>query len=329
MHFGLPPLWVLVSIPLFAVALAQNAEARPCTTACDCPKGFACTSADGGGSCTWSSCESNSDCGQGFSCYQGLYCGVGKVPGNACVPQWETECTVDSDCGSGFKCVSMGSQCQCGGDAGVPEAGVVGVPVSVPCTDVGDVLPGGASPSMIAQLCDAGPTCECWGAGACQPTQMGACSQSTDCPIGWTCAMMACQPPNWDLMWTGPLYGPGIACVGPTQGQPPGLGGSTGSGPTGSGSTGAVPVAPNGAASTGGCSGTGSNAGSGPTGAGRPPTSGSTASTERPTTTSGGCEIAMTADGTSSCVLLMFLASAAGGLRRKVKSESRLESSTR
>ncbi len=316
MRLGLPPPWVLVSVPLFAVVLAQNADARSCATACDCPKGFACTSADGGGACTWSSCGSNSDCGQGFSCYQGLYCGAGKVPGNACVPQWEVLCTVDSDCGSGFKCVSMVAQCECGSDAGVPEAGVAGVPVSVPCTDVGDVLPGGASPSMIAQLCDAGPTCECWGAGACQPTQMGACSQSTDCPMGWTCAMMACQPPNWDLLWPGPLYGPGVACAGP-------LGGSTGGGPTG-----AVAGAPNGAASTGGCSGTASNAGSGATGAGRPSTSGSTANTG-PTRTSGGCEIAMTADGASSCLILMILASAAGGLRRKVKPESRLVSSAR
>jgi hypothetical protein len=81
MRFKLPFIWVLASIPLFAVALAQVADARSCTTACDCPKGFACAPADGGGSdCTWSSCQSNSDCGQWFLVTKGLNARRGQAP---------------------------------------------------------------------------------------------------------------------------------------------------------------------------------------------------------------------------------------------------------
>ncbi len=366
MRSGLPPPWVLASIPLFAVALAQNADARSCTVASDCPMGFECAPADGGANetstpqvmygmaqaqsveagpgstsltptvvtgtdagnygpgdagaiasfeagpastspeagavasdqgseCTSSSCQSNSDCGQGFSCYQGLYCvgGPGGVPGNACVPQWQAPCSADSDCGGGFQCVSSGEVCNCNsGDAG-PQPPPGADAVSVPCTEVTEVVPG-ASPSIIAQLCDAGPTCLCWGAGGvCQQTQMGPCSQSTDCPMGWTCTMMACQPPNSDLAWQGTLY-QGAACAPRTA---PGSGVSNG-----------------GTVSTAGSGGpTESNA-----------SSGSAANTQAPAPKSGGCEIAMTGGSASSNAILMLLASVAQGLRRKVKPKSRL-----
>jgi|HubBroStandDraft_6_1064221.scaffolds.fasta_scaffold82253_2 hypothetical protein len=350
----LPPPWVLASIPLFAVALAQNADARSCTVASDCPKGFTCASANGGANdastpgtvlipqpvqgqaqalsvdgqaidsnagsmstptatpgstspeagvvasdlgseCTSSSCQSNSDCGQGFSCYQGLYCvgGPGGVPGNACVPQWQAPCSADSDCGGGFQCASTQTACNCSGtDAGVPPGAV-----SVPCTEA---VPG-ASPPIIAAECEAGPTCLCWGAdGVCQQAQMGPCSQSTDCPMGWTCTMMACEPPNSDLAWQGTLY-QGAACAPRTA---PGSGVSNGS-----------------TVSTGGSGGpTESNASSGSAGSGGPTGAGGP-----PAPKSGGCEIAMKPAGSaSSCAVLILLASVAQGLRRKVKPESRL-----
>jgi hypothetical protein len=354
MRSVLTPPWVLASIPLFAVALAQNADARSCTVASDCPKGFTCASANGGANdastpgtvlipqpvqgqaqalsvdgqaidsnagssgsmsnapansgstspeagavasdqgseCTSSSCQSNSDCGQGFSCYQGLYCvgGPGGVPGNACVPQWQAPCSSDSDCGGGFQCVNTGAGvCNCNsGDAG-PQPPPGADTVSVPCTEVGPVL------------CKYGPTCLCWGAGGvCQQTQMGPCSQSTDCPMGWTCTMMACQPPNSDLAWQGTLY-QGAACAPRTA---PGSGVSNGS-----------------TVSTGGSGGpTESNASSGSAGSGGPTGAGGP-----PAPKSGGCEIAMkTAGSASSCAVLILLASVARGLRRKVKPESRL-----
>jgi hypothetical protein len=359
---------VVCTIPLFALASAQNADAaRSCTVASDCPKGFQCepvendgviepiagssgeandgstpqmmyvmaqalsvdgqaidsnagsTSADAAGpgstsleagavasvsgsECTWSTCQSNSDCGPGFSCTQacwGYYVGLNSgIDTTACVPQWQLLCSADSDCGDGFKCVNTDTECDCSGpDAGVPpEAGAV----SVPCAEAGSQPP---TPEDIAFQCQDGPTCLCFGTGGgvCQQIQTGPCSQSTDCPMGWTCTMMACEPPNSDLAWPGFLYYCPIADPPPpTQQAAPGSGVSNG-----------------GAVSTGGSGGpTESNASGGSAGSG-----GTTGAGGPPAPKSGGCEIAMKPAGSaSSCAVLILLASVARGLRRKVKS---------
>jgi hypothetical protein len=334
MRFGLPPPWVLASIPLFAISLAKNADARSCTVASDCPVGFACAPTDGGGSdCTSSNCQSNSDCGPGFSCYRGLYCAgafPGGVPGNACVPQWQAPCTVDSDCGNGFTCGGSATICECSGDAGVPpDAGAVSVgPVTVPCAEVG--CPGSpwldpgyeagtvsascaeaGAPFSPPGFCESGSTCQCWGLaghGLCQQTQIGACSQSTDCPMGWTCIMLACQPSNSDLAWQGPIVG----CLGPSSGTAPGSGVSNG---------GTVSMGGSGRPTESDAS-SGSGESGGPTGAGGPSASGPTAKTEPPASKAGGCEIAMAARSAASYAILMLLASVARSLRRKVRPES-------
>jgi hypothetical protein len=295
-----PPSWVLAVIPSFALAWAQSADARSCTVASDCPVGFECVPADGGGSnCTPSSCQSNSDCGQGFYCYEV------ECERYACVPQWQAPCDVDSDCGAGFTCSISSRECDCSGTGtNVPEAGTV----SVPCAEVPEYLSGDdAGPPPPATLCDAGSNCLCWidGPGLCQQTQMGPCSQSTGCPMGWTCTMMACQPPNSDLAWQGAgtrLESEALACVGPSVGSSPGSG-----------------VANGGTVSTGGSGGsTASNPNSGSVGStGATSVSGRTANTEAPAPKAGGCEIAMTAGNASPSAILILVASIARGLRRK------------
>ena len=115
--------WILTVSAFVATALLSGqAQARPCSVASDCPKGFDCEPAnvapDGGpaGLCVSLPCKSNSDCGPGLTCYLEGY-GVSLpvevatvcAPADggtcgACVPQWDAPCIAASDCGPGYTC---------------------------------------------------------------------------------------------------------------------------------------------------------------------------------------------------------------------------------
>src|ERR1022692_1353026 len=103
-------------------SLPQQAQARACSLASDCPTGYECAAdvgADGGhsGLCASLPCQSNSDCGPGFTCYQAVPGGPGMtvivtaacaqataVGGlcSPCVPRWDMPCIGSSDSGPGF-----------------------------------------------------------------------------------------------------------------------------------------------------------------------------------------------------------------------------------
>ncbi len=115
--------WILASGAFFSAASSvYDADAKPCASVADCPRGFECLDAtsDGGPTgCVSLSCASNTDCAPDFACFQDIECVPGpdasRVPGGACVPQWQAPCHVDSDCGDGFQCVFGGGACDCSG----------------------------------------------------------------------------------------------------------------------------------------------------------------------------------------------------------------------
>jgi MYXO-CTERM domain-containing protein len=196
--------------------LSGQAQARVCSMASDCPKGFYCepgnVGPDGGpaGLCASLPCKSNSDCGPGLTCYLEAY-GVSLleevvtacalVDGGtcgACVPQWDAPCITASDCGPGYTCppdtfvgsVSCGKDQQ--PDASEPPYATLSV---IPCSAVPQppgLLGGGDSGfPAIPPLCDAGSTCTKVTWNSCVAQQTGSCSIDADCPSTWTCG---CQP---------------------------------------------------------------------------------------------------------------------------------------
>ncbi|HLK36983.1 MAG TPA: hypothetical protein VKU41_09560 [Polyangiaceae bacterium] len=210
-----------------------QAQARTCSAASDCPKGFDCQPAgmgpDGGpaNACVSLSCQSNADCGPGLSCYadMGTRCQTSEDGGqtcgpyNACVPQWEAPCVADPDCGPGYTCPpsTFGSyNCGKDQDASLPSYATVS---TVPCSAVPKppFLPPPDSGFVIPSICEAGTTCTKVTWNTCVAQNTGACRVDSDCPQTWTCACqstcgalppgsgidagctLGCIPPNSDL----------------------------------------------------------------------------------------------------------------------------------
>jgi hypothetical protein len=176
MRSGLPPPWVLASIPLFAVALAQNADARSCTVASDCPKGFTCASANGGANdastlqVIYGMTQAQSVDGQAIDSNAGSMSNPTATPGStspeagAVASDQGSECTSsscqsNSDCGQGFSCY-QGLYCV-GGPGGVP--GNACVPQwQAPCSADSDC--GGGF-----QCISSGEVCNCVGDAGPEP----------------------------------------------------------------------------------------------------------------------------------------------------------------
>jgi len=197
----------------------RQAQARACSVASDCPKGYACEptpglAADGGSAnaCVSLPCQSNSDCGPGLSCFisgwslgpglpvsattQSLLGAPDGGEGSGCVPQWEIACTSASDCGPGFTCPSssagFGGSYNCGKDQDASEPSYATV-TTVPCSAVPtplSVLGDAAAPPgfNIPSICEAGTTCTEVSWSNCAAPQTTACSVDSDCPSTWTCA---------------------------------------------------------------------------------------------------------------------------------------------
>jgi hypothetical protein len=197
-------------------SVPRQAQARACSVASDCPKGFDCepggVAADGGPAsiCTSLPCQSNSDCGSGFTCYQSGGVGPGvNVPTacaqsgsdggmcGTCVPQWDAPCTTDAGCGPGYTCPpSTGGFYDCGKDQDAsypPYDTVTTVPCSAvptPLTAFGDAGPPPGFPAIPA-ICDAGSTCTAVTWNTCTAQQTGSCTVDSDCPSTWTCGCQA------------------------------------------------------------------------------------------------------------------------------------------
>ena len=212
--------WVLTFGAFAAVTASPRlAQARACSVASDCPKGWYCDESDAGvgadggpaGTCMSLPCESNSDCGPGLSCFiWGWSLGAGvpaslttpslfEAPdggkGSACLPQWETACTSASDCGPGYTCPAsaggFGGSYNCGKDQDASEplyATVTTVPCSAvptPLSMLGDAAP--PAGFAIPSICEAGTTCTEVAWNTCVAPQTTPCSVDSDCPSTWTC----------------------------------------------------------------------------------------------------------------------------------------------
>jgi hypothetical protein len=243
----------ILSFSAFAVTalLPRQAQARACSVASDCPKGYACEpggpiTADGGltTTCVVSlPCQSNADCGPGFVCWQSAF-GVygppnagevcsktadGGMTCSGCVPNWDAPCLTDTDCGPGFTCSGTAGVFWGGDqeDAGEPAYTTVTV---VPCSAVpmgpfspdSGIAPG---PLPVPSQCDldsvwtdvtwntcVAQTTGSWPCGSCQ-----SCSVDSDCPSTWTCAcQVTCS--NYPLFRQGALTvdsGCALACSPP------------------------------------------------------------------------------------------------------------------
>jgi hypothetical protein len=243
--------WWIFAFSVFAAVTSspRRAEARACSVASDCPKGFDCepygVAADGGaaGICTSVTCQSNSDCGPGFTCYRssrgvGVQLGALWVPTvctqttadtcSACVPQWAAPCLASADCGPGFTCSPGPTGYDCGKDQDASRPAYENAMI-IPCSAVSmpPFLPPSAPP-----LCEAGSTCTAVSVNQCISPQSSPCRGNSDCPSTWTCGcetncegpvlasdggcVLVCIPSNSDLVVEecnggggGPSLGPG------------------------------------------------------------------------------------------------------------------------
>jgi hypothetical protein len=285
-----PSLWVLplaLGATLFG---ARAAYARDCAVDSDCPRGYACTgttaSADGGlsGTCSASTCQTDSDCAPAFRCEIDAYTqcvGSECSPASVCQPQYDVPCETDSDCGPGFACSGSAGGYNCGAhqDAGYPY----GTTMTVPCADVPKppLLPSPDSGFNIPPICQPGSTCTANTYKTCESQAPGSCEVDSDCPSTWTCACeqggfggggdvllpadadascaKTCLAPNSDLgiygeNGAGATFGPAGTGVGDDAGaaSTPSLGDDTPK---------AAPAAPHASDSEGGCAVGGGNAG--------------------------------------------------------------------
>src|SRR5262249_36622529 len=143
--------WALAFAAFAAITSSpRRAQARACSVASDCPKGFDCApgavAAGGGpaGGGVSRACQSEAGCaarvccslGTGTVCHAAEDGGETCESSSACVPQWDAPCVTDADCGPGFTCPpSMGGSFNCGKDQDASQPPYATVAV-VPCSDV-------------------------------------------------------------------------------------------------------------------------------------------------------------------------------------------------
>jgi hypothetical protein len=267
--------WALTFCAFASItSLQRRAQARTCSAASDCPKGFDCepggVAADGGlaGVCVSLSCQGNSDCAAGFSCYidMGTECVTAPDgaqscgPRNACVPEWDAPCVTATDCGPGFTCPpSYGASYNCGKeqDASQPPYATVTI---VPCSAVprppfpmaDAALPPGFP--GFPSICEAGATCTEVTWNTCVAQQTGPCKVDSDCPSTWTCGCRAncggvAPPPGGSALDAGCM----MVCIPPNSD----LSLAACNGAAGGPSFGVSPLPSGGSDSGGGASGSG------------------------------------------------------------------------